>query len=457
MAGKDRKGQQSRTDPKERWSAYSIFQKLVAPLAKRLTERKRGRNISGNTGENESKVRNPEVIEPQKPENNEQSVIDPAIKFHENLVRMAMEAFIAEGWEPRLADPDDWGYDIELSKGEERVAVQVRSQKAKVYLPQLKQFESFLDHSTSRKFSRGFLISASGFANTVYAYLDSEGINNILLGTHDGKSLLWYPDERLSSDVFPREKKYVGVFTCKGGVGKTTVSAHLAGAFAVCGYHVVLVDLDRQGNLRKLMGDGIYLPHPRKRTGTTITVIDHTEWDSERDPETGIVICDCNPEFSQNPKDLMAKFDYCLIPTTLNPLGINKNAFTIRKTFQEIRAINDKAELFVLINSFNPREKRNQTLNTLLKKEFETLTRLDPKCHYIDPDDVAIRYSTQLLYWGYETIIEQCEPRLAFQSFGGKSLPRMDFLSLAEYLESHTDIERFKRENRNIRKPGLKV
>ena len=49
-----------------------------------------------------------------------------------------------------------------------------------------------------------------------------------------------------------REKTtYIGVFTCKGGVGKTTISAHLAGAFALNGYDVGLIDLDHQQNFEK--------------------------------------------------------------------------------------------------------------------------------------------------------------------------------------------------------------
>ena len=38
----------------------------------------------------------------------------------------------------------------------------------------------------------------------------------------------------------------------KGGVGKTTVTAHLGAAFAAKGYNVLLLDLDLQGSLSSL-------------------------------------------------------------------------------------------------------------------------------------------------------------------------------------------------------------
>jgi chromosome partitioning protein len=428
------------------WTPSGVFQRLIIPLADRIRNRRR-RGLA-----EERPVEDASTPVPFAGDESDRSPLPSASNeislvadVHEELVAGVMKTFHEEGWEPVLPLDNPGDYDLELRRGKERVAVQVRSQKARVYLPQVRRLEGFLDSPEGRKFSRGFLVSSSGFARTVFAYLDSEGLANISLGTFTNGRLAWYPEEDAEISFQPKEKRYIGVFTCKGGVGKTTVSAHLAGAFALCGYHVVLLDLDRQGNLRKLMGEGIYLPHPRKKAGTTITVLDHHEWDEDRDPETGIVICDCNPEFSQNPVELMSRFDYCIIPTTLNPLGINKNGFIIRKTFQEIRHVNQKAEMFVLINNFDPKEeKRNQVLNDLMKREFVGLTALDSRCHYIDPEDVSVRFSKQLLYWGYDTVIDGAEPQLAFRAFGGRSLPRSDFLSLAEFLQNHTDLQAIK-------------
>ena len=116
--------------------------------------------------------------------------------------------------------------------------------------------------------------------------------------------------------------------------------------------------------------------------------------------------------------------------------------------FSAVRRVNDGAELFVLINNYHSdEERRNGILNHLLKTEFKLMMVDDAKCHYIDPDDVAIRYSKQLLYWGYH-IVENGKPQLAFREIGGRSLPRTDFLKLLDYLENHTSIEQAKSDDK---------
>jgi len=83
----------------------------------------------------------------------------------------------------------------------------------------------------------------------------------------------------------------------------------------------------------------------------------------------------------------------------------------------------------------------------LLKHNLNQLLGNDPKFHYIDPieDQISVRHSTQLLYWGYDSLIEQQPPQLAFKSFGGRSIPRSDFLALAEFIEDRTEIEELKK------------
>jgi chromosome partitioning protein len=222
------------------------------------------------------------------------------------------------------------------------------------------------------------------------------------------------------------------------------------------GFDVILVDLDPDKNLRKLFlenpqdEDGeasLYVPPKGTGTGTTITVLNRDQWNEKEFRDIKIVVCDCSPVLSENPKDLVSKFDYCIIPTTLNPLGVAKKADVITRTFGHIRARNPTAEMFALINGYDATAEaapRNKLLLELLKSELDKYTSEDKKCKFIHPDDAKIRYSSALFYWGIH-IVKGTKPELAFKEVAGRSYPRIDFLQLAEYLEHHTDIDALKR------------
>lgn len=357
--------------------------------------------------------------------------------------RMALFLLRRAGWTARVAPKTQKIYDLEAVKENASLAVQVRNQRAKVHLGQIEKFLDFLSHPDSKAFAEGLYISPSGFTNSVYTHLREERYKHLRLAILRDNELIWEP-EKIDLPDERNRAIYIGVFTCKGGVGKTTISAHLAGAFALNGYDVALVDLDRQQNLRKLLGEGLYLPATRGKLGSVISVLSHDEWDETAYKGTRVVVCDCNPEFDANPVEFIRKFDYCIVPTTLNPLGVNKNADVIKRTFNQIRRENTRAHLFVLINSLHKdEESRNVILNEILAAQFEQFMERDRRCHYIDPERVAIRFSKQLLYWGFH-IFDKSKPQLAFRSVGRYSYPRMDFLKLVDYLEMQTPIQKAK-------------
>ncbi|MBF0593192.1 MAG: AAA family ATPase [Nitrospirae bacterium] len=364
------------------------------------------------------------------------------------------------GIKAELATKNKLGYDIELTLANSRCfAIQVKCKKVPVGMPDVSKFLDFLHKPIANRFAGGILISGSGFYKTATTYIERDNVG-LLLGGYIRGNIYWYhgdgkwspvlpgiltpgepPTKPVITDNIDGSKKYIGIFTCKGGVGKTTIAAHLAGAFAEMGHDVILLDLDKEGNLKKLIGDSVYVPPPKKsdRSGNTVTVLSYDDWGKVKN-NTKIVVCDCNPSFEANPKEFMEKFDYCIIPTMLTPLGVNKNADVIKRTFDNIRGVNKNAELFVLINAYHSDEpNRNEALNAMLKKEFETFIKNDPKCHYIDPNDAVIRYSKQLVYWGYERIVLAKEGQLAFdRRGGGTAYPRIDFFTLLDHLLSGT-------------------
>ena len=387
------------------------------------------------------------------------------IKDPSDFEKVVALSFQRKGYKIVMPPANTKGYDIELRKDNECIAVQVKNHKAKCNTSQVKKFQNFLEHPSASRFTKGWFISASGYSRPALTDVQTEKPENFSLGifTEDKDRVSWsysHP-ENIIEPPLPFESteektKYIGVFTCKGGVGKTTVAAHLAGAFALMGYDVILLDLDPERNLRKLFSQDIddedasifVPPINRNEMGTTITVLNHHEWKAEDYPDIKIIICDCSPVLDKNPKSLVEKFNYCIIPTTLNPLGISKNCDVIIRTFQHIRQLNLQTEMFALINNYHSDQnsaKKNQVLKYHLQQSLSKYISTDAKCKFIDPDAAKIRYSRSLLYWGYH-IVEGTKPQLAFNSHGGRSYPRTDFLQLAEYLEDHTTIDELRQQ-----------
>jgi len=334
-------------------------------------------------------------------------------------------------------------FHLDISKPNHTIAVLILDQRRRVTVRQIEKFVAFLEGFSGSIFTSGLLISTNGFSPSAYSFLREEEISRVDLALlHNGK-IVRNPENQ-DSEREISDPIYIGVFTCKGGVGKTTISAHLAGAFATNGYNAALVDLDKQENLRKLLGDGVHVPKKGEPMGSVISVFNSNEWDEKYHKDIKIVVCDCNPEFDKNPAEFIRRFDYCIVPTTLNPLGINKNGDVIDRTLRLVRSMNKDTRMFVLINNLHGDEvKRNLILNQMLKRHFRNLTATDDLFHYIDPSDVAIRFSKQLLYWGFH-LFEDGKPELAFRKIGRYSHPRIDFLKLVDFLEENTSISNAK-------------
>ncbi|AVH74166.1 chromosome/plasmid partitioning protein ParA [Nostoc sp. 'Lobaria pulmonaria (5183) cyanobiont'] len=360
--------------------------------------------------------------------------------FEQHVAKLIHKA----GWTVETAKTNQPGYDLVVKKENLVVVVQVKWLKSNVTAPQLLKFADFLDSDEGKKFNFGWFITTKGFGGPALALMRTWGKDTkIRCGiAHENKLVAINGPN--NPDPLPKTQKkvYFGVFTCKGGVGKTTVAGHLAGALALQGFNVALVDLDPEQNLQKLVGDGVFVPNP-KGVGTTIQVFDGNDWDEDAARDCQIVICDCSPALERNPQELVKRLDYCIIPTTFNPLGISKHGKVIQDTVKEIREINNKADLFVLVNNFkDPGIKRLRLLKEVYSNNYKEISKIDKKFHCIDPEEVCIRTSDLLYYWGIHILENPENPasRLAFDLVGGRCYPREDFINLADYIEREAGI-----------------
>jgi cellulose biosynthesis protein BcsQ len=387
-------------------------------------------------------------------------------KFKQDVESLLSQAY--KGIKP-AEDPDGW-YDYVAGSGENKKVVVVKNQKSPIRANFIAKLTDLKNQDNCKAL---VIISSSGYFDTVFDYLDNNKVDGALLYVYDETSAqkiftVWdAKNGRVNLDrlgivekinaqtpeksATPKPKRVkksksvnIGVFTSKGGVGKTTISAHLAGALSIMGYDTALIDLDPQSNLKRLIGnDGIYIPNARGGAGNTLSVLSPNEWVEEDYKEIKAIVCDCNPEIRSNPDKFVKKFDFCIIPITLNPLGISKHAHVISRTVEAIRLRNKKAKFLVLVNQYRSKEgAKNKKLLDILDKEIAKIKESEPLIELLLPSEVAIRDSDLLHYWGMHTIEQdEGQSELAFAKVGGKSMPKDDFFALAEFVVTYTSIK----------------
>jgi len=251
-------------------------------------------------------------------------------------------------------------------------------------------------------------------------------------------------DGKPDTPVPPPKARRVAVFTEKGGVGKTSVAAHLAGAMVYCGRDAVLVDVDKQKNLSQLLGSGVNIVDKNRRISTLVIEADLAEI-NEEDYKNFYIVYDCAPHFDANPREIFERVTDTIIPIVLSPLSILGNAEVIHRTISSIRAVNPDMRFHIVINQYEQSKSASGHQRTLLNyirfwlKEHSLL--MDPRVKFYEPAELSIRRSAILLNWGMFLLKAGEEPRLAFESnLSGAQNLLSDFVALAESLQDTFEV-----------------
>ncbi len=145
----------------------------------------------------------------------------------------------------------------------------------------------------------------------------------------------------------------VGLFGLKGGVGRSTVSLNLGGAFVERGYHVVIVDLDPQRSLEAVRrDDGARIVYGRDAfeqgdPGTAINDLAGAGAD--------LVLLDGPPWLDRVSRALLAVSDLVVVPCT-------PSAFDVRATRRAMALIQEAREAGVDVHAVALRNRMTRTL-----------------------------------------------------------------------------------------------
>ncbi|MBE8232790.1 MAG: AAA family ATPase [Endozoicomonadaceae bacterium] len=337
------------------------------------------------------------------------------------------------GFDVQLNDKkNEPGYDFLAIKGKRLIAVQVKNYKKKIPINVVLKFRDYMDRSGIKE---GAIISSKGFSTPAISAIAAQKLKNFHMGhfSDHEKKIVWdYVNIGITAPVEKIKKPhYISVFTAKGGVGKTVVSAHLAGAFALSGYKVNIVDGDPEENLYRLTGNKATVPDSRTGRSNIVNVAKMSDWNENNTNQETITVFDCSPALERNNLALLKKTESFIIPSSLSPLEIGNKAEVLIRSINQIREHNKKASIFILMNKyFAPNEKMLDRFQEIKK----IIINLNNKnCVILDPEDVSIRESKLLRNWG-------SEPDLAFKTVGGRCYPRDDFLNLTEHLLERLDI-----------------
>lgn len=143
----------------------------------------------------------------------------------------------------------------------------------------------------------------------------------------------------------------------KGGAGKTTLAAQLAGCWAARGRRVAVVDIDDQGSLARWAG--WRAERSPNRPAVTMRALSGWRLDGELaglGREHDVVIVDTPPEAENDARRAVRAADLVLVPVQPNPFDVGAT----RPTLELVRA--ERRRVLLVLNRVAPRARLAQAM-----------------------------------------------------------------------------------------------
>ena len=330
-------------------------------------------------------------------------------------LRLVAEALRRKGLQVAAAPSAQASYDLVATQGKLRIAVQAKDLRSKATEAKIRQFAGFMASADGIAFHEGWFVTRRGLTRGAGDHIRDNPharIRSFVCGLNFVGQV---------AGVSTVEQHRIGVYTFKGGVGKSKIALLLAGALAFRGRNVFVVDLNRAQNLFHLVGpEGLYVDRGGG-AGGTISVLGRDEWNVRKDEwkfgavlDAEFVVYDC-PQFFEKPAEraFLPHLDLVLAPIALNPDSIGAEHHVLRDTVAEVRALNADVPIAFIVNNLRPEQQRGPMKQFLLTASdvFD-----DRRQVYLLPlDQFAVPYHRTLEELGQQHALDpQSQVELAF-------------------------------------------